>query len=46
MANMFALKDMYDVTGFLIRMDRSKERVIIVEYQEKFYKFKEFQDGL
>ena len=46
MANIVALKDMFDVPGFKITMNKSKELVITVECQDKVYKFKECQDGL
>ena len=46
MANIVALKDMVDVPGVRITMDRSKERAITVEYQGNLYKFKDLQDWL
>ena len=46
MANIAELKDMDNLPGFQIKMNSSKERAITVEYQEKIYKLKDFQDGL
>ena len=46
MANTISLKDMDNVSVLRITMDSSKERAITVDYQGKFYKFKECQYGL
>ena len=46
MAKSVALNDMADIPEVQITMDISKKRAITVEYQGRFYKFKECQDRL
>ena len=46
MSNIVALKYMANLPGVRITMDISKDLEITVEYQGKFYNFKECQDRL
>ena len=46
MANILLIKDVASVPGVHISMDSSKERSIIVKYNNQIIKFQESRDGL
>jgi len=46
MANILSLKDLASVDGVHITMDTKKERAILVEFQNTFFKFHECDDSL
>ena len=46
MANILAMKDVTALPGVRVTMDSTKERAVVVEFEERVLKFEECADGL